>query len=398
VTRNWTFTSESVSEGHPDKMADQISDAVLDAMLEKDPESRVACETMITTGLVVVAGEVTTSGYVDIPKTVRKTICEIGYDREDFGFDGHTCGVMVALDSQSSDIARGVDDSEEVRSGISGEEDELDRQGAGDQGMMFGFACDETDVLMPLPIHLAHRMAERHAEVRKAGTIPYLRPDAKTQVTFEYEGNRPVRLRKVLISAQHNDGIDRDSMIRPDLIEQVIRPVVPAQFADDDYEVIVNPTGRFVIGGPVGDTGLTGRKIIVDTYGGMARHGGGAFSGKDPSKVDRSAAYATRWVAKNLVAAGAATRCEVQVAYAIGMSRPVSVHVDTFGTEMVDPDMISACVQEVFDLRPAAIIRDLGLKAPIYRKTAAYGHFGRDGFSWEATDRVDDVRSALGLA
>ena len=398
MTMNWTFTSESVSEGHPDKMADQISDAVLDAMLEKDPESRVACETMITTGLVVVAGEVTTSEYVDIPKTVRETICEIGYDREDFGFDGHTCGVMVALDSQSSDIARGVDDSEEVRSGISGEEDELDRQGAGDQGMMFGFACDETDVLMPLPIHLAHRMAERHAEVRKAGTIPYLRPDAKTQVTFEYEGNRPVRLRKVLISTQHNDGIDRDSMIRPDLIEQVIRPVVPAQFADDDYEVIVNPTGRFVIGGPVGDTGLTGRKIIVDTYGGMARHGGGAFSGKDPSKVDRSAAYATRWVAKNLVAAGAATRCEVQVAYAIGMSRPVSVHVDTFGTEMVDPDRISACVQEVFDLRPAAIIRDLGLKAPIYRKTAVYGHFGRDGFSWEATDRVDDVRSALGLA
>ena len=398
MTRNWTFTSESVSEGHPDKMADQISDAVLDAMLEKDPESRVACETMITTGLVVVAGEVTTSGYVDIPKTVRETICEIGYDREDFGFDGHTCGVMVALDSQSRDIARGVDDSEEVRSGASGEEDELDRQGAGDQGMMFGFACDETDVLMPLPIHLAHRMAERHAEVRKAGTIPYLRPDAKTQVTFEYDGNRPVRLRKVLISTQHNDGIDRDSMIRPDLIEQVIRPVVPAQFADDDYEVHVNPTGRFVIGGPVGDTGLTGRKIIVDTYGGMARHGGGAFSGKDPSKVDRSAAYATRWVAKNLVAAGAATRCEVQVAYAIGMSRPVSVFVDTFGTETVDPDRISACVQELFDLRPAAIIRDLGLKAPIYRKTATYGHFGRDGFSWEATDRVDDVRSALGLA
>jgi S-adenosylmethionine synthetase len=398
VTSNWTFTSESVSEGHPDKMADQISDAVLDAMLDKDPESRVACETMITTGLVVVAGEVTTSKYVDIPKTVRKTICEIGYDREDFGFDGHTCGVMVALDSQSSDIARGVDDSEEVRSGASGEEDELDRQGAGDQGMMFGFACDETDVLMPLPIHLAHRLAERHAEVRKAGTIPYLRPDAKTQVTFEYEGNRPVRLRKVLISTQHNDGIDRDSMIRPDLVEQVIQPVVPAEFADDDYEVHVNPTGRFVIGGPVGDTGLTGRKIIVDTYGGMARHGGGAFSGKDPSKVDRSAAYATRWVAKNLVAAGAATRCEVQVAYAIGMSRPVSVLVETFGTETVDPDRITACVQEVFDLRPAAIIRDLGLKAPIYRKTAAYGHFGRDGFSWEATDRVDDVRSALGLA
>lgn len=398
MIRNWSFTSESVSEGHPDKMADQISDAVLDAMLSEDPESRVACETLITTGLVVVAGEVTTRGYVDIPSIVRETICEIGYDREDFGFDGHTCGVMVALDSQSSDIARGVDDSEEVRSGTSGEEDYLDRQGAGDQGMMFGFACDETDVLMPLPIHVAHRMAERHAEVRKAGTIPYLRPDAKTQVTFEYEGNRPVRLRKVLISTQHNDGIDRDSMIRPDLIEQVIRPVVPAEFADDDYEVHVNPTGRFVIGGPVGDTGLTGRKIIVDTYGGMARHGGGAFSGKDPSKVDRSAAYATRWVAKNLVAAGAATRCEVQVAYGIGMSRPVSVFVETFGTETVDPDRISACVQEVFDLRPAAIIRDLGLKAPIYRKTAAYGHFGRDGFSWEATDRVDDVRSALGLA
>ncbi len=398
MIRNWTFTSESVSEGHPDKMADQISDAVLDAMLSEDPESRVACETLITTGLVVVAGEVTTRGYVDIPSIVRETICEIGYDREDFGFDGHTCGVMVALDSQSSDIARGVDDSEEVRSGTSGEEDYLDRQGAGDQGMMFGFACDETDVLMPLPIHVAHRMAERHAEVRKAGTVPYLRPDAKTQVTFEYEGNRPVRLRKVLISTQHNDGIDRDSMIRPDLIEQVIRPAVPAEFADDDYEVHVNPTGRFVIGGPVGDTGLTGRKIIVDTYGGMARHGGGAFSGKDPSKVDRSAAYATRWVAKNLVAAGAATRCEVQVAYGIGMSRPVSVFVETFGTETVDPDRISACVQEVFDLRPAAIIRDLGLKAPIYRKTAAYGHFGRDGFSWEATDRVDDVRSALGLA
>ena len=393
MSRNWTFTSESVSEGHPDKMADQISDAVLDAMLEQDSESRVACETMITTGLVIVAGEVTTTGYVDIPSIVRKTICEIGYDREDFGFDGHSCGVMVALDTQSSDIARGVDDSEEVRSGVSDQDDELDRQGAGDQGMMVGFACDETDVLMPLPIHLAHRMAERHAE-----TIPYLRPDAKTQVTFDYEDNRPVRLRKVLISTQHNDGIDRDTMIRPDLIEQVIRPVVPAEFADDDYEVHVNPTGRFVIGGPVGDTGLTGRKIIVDTYGGMARHGGGAFSGKDPSKVDRSAAYATRWVAKNIVAAGAATRCEVQVAYAIGMSRPVSVFVETFGTETVDPDRITACVMEVFDLRPAAIIRDLGLKAPIYRKTATYGHFGRDGFSWEATNRVDDVRSALGLA
>ena len=394
---NWTFTSESVTEGHPDKMADQISDAVLDAMLTTDPNSRVACETLITTGMVVVAGEVTTTDYVDIPETVRDTVCEIGYDREDFGFDGRTCGVMVALDAQSTDIARGVDDSEEARTGSS-DDDDLDRQGAGDQGMMFGYACDETDVLMPLPIYLANRMAERHAEVRKAGTIPYLRPDAKTQVTFDYEGNRPVRLHTVLVSTQHNDGIDRDSMIRPDLVEQVIRPVIPEAFSDDDFEVHVNPTGRFVIGGPVGDTGLTGRKIVVDTYGGMARHGGGAFSGKDPSKVDRSASYAARWVAKNLVAAGAASRCELQVAYAIGMARPVSVQVETFGTETVDPTRIAACVQEVFDLRPAAIIRDLDLKRPIYRRTAAYGHFGRDGFPWEATDRVDDVRSALDLS
>ena len=383
--------------GHPDKMCDQISDAVLDAMLAGDPDSRVACETLITTGMVVVAGEITTSGYVDIPEVVRDTVCEIGYDREDFGFDGRTCGVMVALDAQSTDIARGVDDSEEARTGSS-DDDDLDRQGAGDQGMMFGYACDETDVLMPLPIHLANRMAERHAEVRKAGTIPYLRPDAKTQVTFDYEGNRPVRLHTVLVSTQHNDGIDRDSMIRPDLVEQVIRPVIPEAFSDDDFEVHVNPTGRFVIGGPVGDTGLTGRKIVVDTYGGMARHGGGAFSGKDPSKVDRSASYAARWVAKNLVAAGAASRCELQVAYAIGMARPVSVQVETFGTETVDPTRIAACVQEVFDLRPAAIIRDLDLKRPIYRRTAAYGHFGRDGFPWEATDRVDDVRSALDLS
>jgi len=397
MSDNWTFTSESVTEGHPDKMADQISDAVLDAMLAGDPDSRVACETLITTGMVVVAGEVTTTEYVDIPETVRDTVCEIGYDREDFGFDGRTCGVMVALDAQSTDIARGVDDSEEARTGSS-DDDDLDRQGAGDQGMMFGYACDETDVLMPLPIHLANRMAERHAEVRKAGTIPYLRPDAKTQVTFDYEGNRPVRLHTVLVSTQHNDGIDRDSMIRPDLVEQVIRPVIPEAFSDDDFEVHVNPTGRFVIGGPVGDTGLTGRKIVVDTYGGMARHGGGAFSGKDPSKVDRSASYAARWVAKNLVAAGAASRCELQVAYAIGMARPVSVQVETFGTETVDPTRIAACVQEVFDLRPAAIIRDLDLKRPIYRRTAAYGHFGRDGFPWEATDRVDDVRSALDLS
>jgi S-adenosylmethionine synthetase len=395
--KNWTFTSESVTEGHPDKMADQISDSILDAILEQDPLSRVACETMVTTGLCIVAGEITTSAYVDIPTIARQTICDIGYDRESFGYDGNTCGVMVAIDEQSVDIAQGVDDSEEVRSGTAGEEDLLDRQGAGDQGMMFGYAVDETDVLMPLPINLAHRLAERLAEVRKAGTIPYLRPDAKTQVTFEYEDHRPVALKTVLISTQHNDGVDRDSEIRPDLIEQVIRPIVPEQFADDPYEVFVNPTGRFVIGGPVGDCGLTGRKIIVDTYGGAARHGGGAFSGKDPSKVDRSAAYAARWVAKNVVASGAATRCEVQVAYAIGMARPVSVLVETFGTSTVDPAKLELAVKEIFDLRPGAILRDLDLRKPVFRKTAAYGHFGREGFAWEDTSRAADLRSALGL-
>ncbi len=395
MNKKWTFTSESVSEGHPDKMADQISDTILDAMLEEDAESRVACETLITTGLVVVAGEVTCDGYVDIPRLVRNTIKEIGYDREDFGFDGETCGVMVTLDAQSPDIAQGIDKSEETRTGST--QTDLDSQGAGDQGMMFGYACDETDVLMPLPIQLAHRMAEKHAAVRKGGSIPYLRPDAKTQVTFEYEDDRPVRLATVLVSTQHDAGIDRDNMIRPDLIEQVIKPVIPAQFADDDYEVFVNPTGNFVIGGPVGDAGLTGRKIIVDTYGGMARHGGGAFSGKDPSKVDRSAAYATRWVAKNLVAAGAARRCEVQVAYAIGMARPVSIYVETFGTEAVDPEKIAACVNDIFDLRPAAIIRDLDLKRPIYKKTAAYGHFGRPEFPWEQTIKTAEVQAALGL-
>ncbi len=332
---SWTFTWESVTEGHPDKMADQISDSILDAMLEQDPDSRVACETFVTTGLAIVGGEITTSGYVDIPKVVRNTINEIGYNRESYGYDGNTVGVLVSLDEQSPDIAQGVDDSEEVRSGTSGE-DLLNKQGAGDQGMMFGYACDETEELMPLPIHLAHRMAERLAEVRRAGTVPYLRPDGKTQVTFDYEDGKPVRLRTVLISTQHNDGIDRDEVIRPDLIEHVIRPVIPEQFADDDYGVFVNPTGRFVIGGPVGDAGLTGRKIIVDTYGGMGRHGGGAFSGKDPSKVDRSAAYAARWVAKNVVAAGAASRCEVQVAYAIGVAHPVSIMVETFGTETVE--------------------------------------------------------------
>jgi S-adenosylmethionine synthetase len=395
---SWTFTSESVTEGHPDKMADQISDAILDALLNEDPESRVACETLVTTGLAIVAGEITTKGYVDIPGIVRSTINSIGYNRESYGYDGATVGVMVALDEQSPDIAQGVDDSEEVRSGSSGE-DLLNKQGAGDQGMMFGFACDETDVLMPLPINVAHRMSERLAEVRKAGTVPYLRPDGKTQVTFDYVDGKPTKLRTVLISTQHNEGIDRDEVIRPDLIEHVIRPVVPDQFANDDYEVFVNPTGRFVLGGPVGDAGLTGRKIIVDTYGGMARHGGGAFSGKDPSKVDRSGAYAARWVAKNLVAAGAATRCEIQVAYAIGVAHPISIMVETFGTERVDPEKITQAVREVFDLRPAAIIRDLDLRRPVFRKTAAYGHFGREDpdFTWEQATRADDLKSALGL-
>ena len=396
---NWTFTSESVTEGHPDKMADQISDAILDAILEQDPNSRVACETMVTTGLCVVAGEISTSAYVDIPSIARATINGIGYDRESFGYDGNTCGVMVALDEQSPDIAQGVDDSEEVRAGTAGEGDELDKQGAGDQGMMFGYATDETESLMPLPIHTAHRLSERLAEVRKAGVIPYLRPDGKTQVTFEYDENGPVRLKTVLISTQHNDGVDRDTEIRPDLIEHVIRPVVPEAFADDDYEVYVNPTGKFVIGGPVGDCGLTGRKIIVDTYGGFARHGGGAFSGKDPSKVDRSAAYAARWVAKNVVASGAARKCEVQVAYAIGMAHPVSILVETFGTSTVDPAQLTEAVKEVFDLRPAAIVRDLDLRRPVFKQTAAYGHFGRsgDGFTWELTNRVDALTSALGL-
>jgi len=396
---SYSFTSESVTEGHPDKMADQISDSILDALLAEDPQSRVACETFVTTGLAVVGGEITTKAYVDIPSIVRNTICEIGYDNGDIGYDGKACGVLVSLDEQSPDISQGVTTSEEVRSGESGETDDLDKQGAGDQGMMFGYACSETPELMPLPIHLAHRMAEKLAAVRKAGTVPYLRPDGKTQVTFRYEDNKPVELTTVVVSTQHNPGIDRDKMIRPDLIENVIRPVIPEQFADDDYEIYVNPTGNFVIGGPVGDAGLTGRKIIVDTYGGMARHGGGAFSGKDPSKVDRSAAYATRWVAKNVVAAGAAERCEIQVAYAIGVARPMSVMVETFGTESVAPAAIERAIDEVFDLRPGAILRDLDLKRPVYRQTAAYGHFGRegDGFTWENTDRVDALKSALGL-
>ncbi|MEY2628046.1 MAG: hypothetical protein RJB08_1805 [Actinomycetota bacterium] len=394
----YTFTSESVTEGHPDKMADQVSDAVLDAILTEDPHARVACETLLTTGLCIVAGEITTNAYVPIPEIARTVIKEIGYDNALYGFDGNTCGVMVTLDAQSPDIAQGVDASEEVRKGKSGE-DILNSQGAGDQGMMFGYACDETTDLMPLPIWLAHRMAERLTEVRKSGAIPYLRPDGKTQVTFDYENGKPVRLKTVLISTQHAAEADRDTVIRPDLIEQVIRPVIPAQFVNDDYEIFINPTGKFVLGGPHADTGLTGRKIIVDTYGGMGRHGGGAFSGKDPSKVDRSAAYAARWVAKHVVASGAATRCEVQVAYAIGVAHPVSILVETFGTEKVSPAAIEAAVREVFDLRPAAIVRDLELKRPIYRKTAAYGHFGRDlpQFSWEQLSRLDSLKAALKL-
>ena len=395
---SFTFTSESVTEGHPDKMADQVSDAVLDAILAEDPNGRVACETLLTTGLCVVAGEITTSAYVDIPKLAREVINGIGYDNALYGFDGNTCGVIVSIDEQSPDIAQGVDKSEEVRT-TGHAEDQLELQGAGDQGMMFGYACDETPDLMPMPIWMAHRLAERLSEVRKAGAVPYLRPDGKTQVTVEYEHGKPVRLSHVLISTQHQDGVDRDTVIRPDLIEQVIRPIVPAQFADDDYDVHINPTGKFVIGGPHGDTGLTGRKIIVDTYGGMGRHGGGAFSGKDPSKVDRSAAYAARWVAKHVVASGAATRCEVQVAYAIGMAHPVSILVETFGTETVENAKIVQAVRDVFDLRPGAIVRDLDLKRPIYRKTAAYGHFGRNlpEFTWEQTSRLDAFMRAVGV-
>ena len=396
--RNFTFTSESVTEGHPDKMADQVSDAVLDAILAEDPQGRVACETLLTTGLCVVAGEITTSAYVDIPKLAREVIKDIGYDNALYGFDGNTCGVIVSIDEQSSHIAQGVDKSEEVRAGKSGE-DKLNSQGAGDQGMMFGYACDETAELMPLPIWLAHRMAEKLAEVRKSGAVPYLRPDGKTQVTFEYENGKPVRLSTVLISTQHADGQPRDTVIRPDLIEQVIRPVIPAQFANDNYAVHVNPTGDFVKGGPHADTGLTGRKIIVDTYGGMGRHAGGAFSGKDPSKVDRSAAYAARWVAKHVVASGAASRCEVQVAYAIGMAQPISILVETFGTNTVDEIEIEQAVRTVFDLRPAAIVRDLDLKRPIYRKTAAYGHFGREHaeFTWETLSRLKEFKAAVKL-
>ncbi|MDW5326136.1 methionine adenosyltransferase [Plantactinospora sp. KLBMP9567] len=391
------FTSESVTEGHPDKIADQISDGILDALLDQDPRSRVAVETLITTGQVHVAGEVTTKAYADIPAIVRETILGIGYDSSKKGFDGASCGVSVSIGSQSPDIAQGVDSAIELRSGSS--ESALDAQGAGDQGMMFGFACSETPELMPLPIALAHRLARRLSATRKDGSIPYLRPDGKTQVTIEYDGLRPVRLDTVVVSSQHAADISLESLLTPDVREHVIAPELEELGLDiDGYRLLVNPTGRFEIGGPMGDAGLTGRKIIVDTYGGYARHGGGAFSGKDPSKVDRSAAYATRWVAKNVVAAGLAERCEVQVAYAIGKAHPVSLFIETFGTENVPVDRIERAVGEVFDLRPAAIIRDLHLLRPIYRQTAAYGHFGRElpDLTWENTDRAADLKSAAG--
>ena len=389
------FTSESVTEGHPDKIADAISDSILDALLTDDRTSRVAVETMITTGQVHIAGEVTTDAYADIPSIVRKKILEIGYDSSKKGFDGESCGVSVSIGSQSSDIAQGVDEAYEAR--VEGDTDELDRQGAGDQGLMFGFACDETPELMPLPIALAHRLARRLTQVRKDGVVPYLRPDGKTQVTIEYVEGRPVRLDTVVVSSQHAEDIDIVNLLTPDIAEHVIAPEVEALGLETEgYRLLVNPTGKFVIGGPMGDAGLTGRKIIVDTYGGYARHGGGAFSGKDPSKVDRSAAYAMRWVAKNVVAAGLATRCEVQVAYAIGKAEPVGLFVDTFGTGVVDDELLQAAITEVFDLRPAAIIRDLDLLRPIYGQTSAYGHFGRDGVSWESTDRAELLTKAAG--
>ena len=396
------FTSESVTEGHPDKIADQISDAILDAMLKDDQSSRVAVETMLTTGQVHVAGEVTTSTYVDIAAIVREKILDIGYDSSRKGFDGASCGVSVSIGSQSPDIAQGVDDAYEHRA--EGDDDPLDRQGAGDQGLMFGYACTETPELMPLPIALAHRLARRLSNVRKDGTVPYLRPDGKTQVTIEYVDDKPVRLDTVVVSSQHAADIDIDTLLAPDVREHVVEPELQAVSNSaggvdiTGYRLLVNPTGRFEIGGPMGDAGLTGRKIIVDSYGGMARHGGGAFSGKDPSKVDRSAAYAMRWVAKNVVAAGLADRCEVQVAYAIGKARPVGMFVDTFGTGVIPDERIQAAVLEVFDLRPAAIIRDLDLLRPIYSQTAAYGHFGRPelDFTWEGTDRAEALKRAAG--
>jgi S-adenosylmethionine synthetase len=397
MSQDYFFSSESVTEGHPDKLADQISDAVLDALLEKDPQSRVACETLVTTGLVMVAGEVTTESWIDIPSVVRSTVTDVGYTDAKFGLDGETCGVITAIQDQSPDIARGVEDSLEHREGHSG--DPLDLLGAGDQGMMFGYACRETDELMPLPIAMAHRLAKRLADVRKAGVVPYLRPDGKAQVSIEYRGGKPCRVDSVLISAQHREEVDVETLLKPDVIAEVIEPVL-REFPDVDAssmrEPLVNPTGRFEIGGPKADTGLTGRKIIVDSYGGAAPHGGGAFSGKDPTKVDRSAAYMARYVAKHVVASGLADRCQLQVAYAIGTAHPTSLMVETFGTEQVDPKKLQPAILEVFDFRPAAIIRALDLARPIYRDTAAYGHFGRKEFPWEATDRVDDLRRAVG--
>jgi S-adenosylmethionine synthetase len=397
------FTSESVTEGHPDKIADQISDGVLDAVMRDDPYGRVACETLVNTGLIVVSGEITTETYVDIPEIARETVRRIGYDDATYGFDCHTCAVINAIDKQSPDIAQGVDAAYETRHDPS-DEDELDVAGAGDQGMMFGYATNETEELMPLPISLAHKLAKRLAEVRKGDVVPYLRPDGKTQVTVRYQNGKPVQIEKILISTQHTDGIDSETLIKPDLYEHVLHPVLPADLYDEKKlmrNFLVNPTGRFVIGGPMGDCGLTGRKIIVDTYGGMARHGGGAFSGKDPSKVDRSAAYAARWVAKNVVAAGLADRAEVQVAYAIGVAHPVSVMVETFGTERdgLTRGRIAQLIDEHFDLRPGSFREELKLHRPIYQKTAAYGHFGRDDhdFTWERVDKADALRSAAGL-
>ena len=390
------FTSESVTEGHPDKICDQISDAVLDAIMEKDPQGRVACETTCTTGQVLVMGEISTSCYVEIPQIVRKVICDIGYDSADKGFDGNTCAVLTAIDGQSPDIALGVDHSLELKNGA---EDAYNLNGAGDQGMMFGYACDETPELMPLPISLAHKLTRRLTEVRKNGTLPYLLPDGKSQVTVEYDDNdRPVRVDTVVISSQHRADVSLDE-IRRGIVEHVVRPVVPVELMDDDTIIYVNPTGRFVTGGPVGDSGLTGRKIIVDTYGGYARHGGGAFSGKDPTKVDRSAAYAARYVAKNIVAAGLARQCEIQLAYAIGVAKPVSVMVDTFGTGVISDDSLSEIVMEEFDLRPAAIIDMLDLRHPIYRQLAAYGHLGRTDIdlTWEKTDRAEALKKAAGI-
>ena len=389
------FTSESVTEGHPDKICDQISDAVLDAIYANDPYARVACETACTTGLVLVMGEITTNCYVDFQKIVRDTIRSIGYDRAKYGFDADTCAVISSIDEQSSDIAMGVGNSLETREMSS---DEIDRIGAGDQGMVFGFACNETDTFMPMPIYLAHKAAKRLAYVRKNGILPYLRPDGKTQFTVVYDGNMPVAVDSVLVSSQHSEKVAHDELER-DIIEFVIKPVIPEKLLDSDIKYLVNPTGRFVLGGPHADSGLTGRKIIVDTYGGYARHGGGAFSGKDPTKVDRSAAYAARYVAKNIVASGAADKCEIQISYAIGKARPVSVLIETFGTEHTDPDKIAKCVDELFDLRPAAIINTMNLRRPIYKQTAAYGHFGRDDVElpWEALDRVADIKAYLDI-